>query len=101
VKCKGSKRKTTIEEATPDEVRALTEIAANIVKGNFQLDPKTIHKLRKHKHSVRNLSKKSLSHKKKKVFLVQQGGFLPILLAPVLTALGAIAGKAISSAIGL
>jgi hypothetical protein len=101
VKCKGTKRSNTIEQANPDEIRALTEIALNIINGNFELTPETVEKLKKHKEHIRNLAKRTLSHKKKKLFLVQKGGFLPFLITPVLSALGALAGRAIGNQLGL
>ena len=90
-----------MEEATPDQIRALSEIASNIVKGNFKVDSKTFKKLQKHKEHIRKLSKKTCSHIKKKAILTQKGGFLPLLVTPILSALGGIAGRVIGSQLGL
>jgi hypothetical protein len=95
------KRESLLENATKDEIQCLTEIAFNIVNGNFPLDSKTLEKLTKHKQEVRKLSKRPGSHHKKKKFLKQKGGFLPLLLTPVLSVLGTIAGSLINSQLGL
>ena len=100
-KCNDQTRKKLIESATPDQIRALTEIAMNIVCGNFPIAEHKFKKLSLHKDSIRKLSKRTLSHKKKKHLLLQKGGFLPFLISPVLSALGAIAGRAIGSQLGL
>lgn len=100
-KCSDDDRKNVIEKATHDQINSLTEIAQNILSGNFPLHDKRLKKLKKHKHSIRKLSKKTLSHTVKKKFLKQKGGFLPFLVAPVLSALGAIAGRVIGSQLGL
>ena len=95
------RRQSLLEGATKDEIHCLTEIAFNIVKGNFPLDNESLRKLTKHKQAVRKLSKTRGSHKKKKQFLKQKGGFLPLLLAPVLSILGTVAGGCINSLLGL
>jgi hypothetical protein len=94
-------RKKLIEDATPDQIRALSEIAHNVVNGNFTLSKNKLNQLKVHKHSIRTLSKKTTSHLKKKHLLLQKGGFLPFLITPVLSALGAVAGKFIATQIGL
>jgi hypothetical protein len=100
-KCDEPTRKKLIEDATPDQIRALSEIAHNIVNGNFTLSKHKLSQLKVHKHSIRKLSQKTTPHQKKKHLLLQKGGFLPFLIAPVLSALGAIAGKIIATHIGL
>ena len=94
-------RKRLINKASADEVRAISEIALNVVKGSFQINANIRDQLAEHKHHIRKLSKRTVSHKLKKHLLSQKGGFLPLLLSPVLSALGIIVGKTISSHIGL
>jgi hypothetical protein len=100
IKCNSSDRNILIQQASPDQIRALTEIAYNIVQGKFSLPHETLNKLKTHKLHIRKLSKKTVSHKDKKKLLVQKGGFLPLLVTPILSVLGAIAGKVISSQLG-
>lgn len=96
-----AERKRLIENASGEEINALTEIAMNITKGHFPVTQKHFHKLKKHKHIIRKLASKAIPHKAKKVILNQKGGFLPILVAPILAALGSIAGRLISYHLGL
>lgn len=94
-------RQKLIESATPDQIRVLTEIAMNILSGNFQLKNHHLKKLRDNKRVIRKLANTRVPHKIKKVLLNQSGGFLPFLVTPVLSALGAVAGRVISSQLGL
>lgn len=96
-----AERKKLIENATDEEMTVLTEIAMNITKGHFPVTDKHFHRLKKHKHVIRKLASPTLPHEAKKVILNQRGGFLPVLVAPVLAALGSIAGRLISYHLGL
>jgi len=94
-------RKHLIENASVEEIKVLTEIAMNITKGHFPVTHKHFHRLKRHKHIIRKLASASIPHKAKKVILNQKGGFLPVLVAPILAALGSIAGRLISYHLGL
>jgi hypothetical protein len=96
-----SERKILIENASDKEMSALTEIAMNITKGHFPVSDKHFHRLKRHKHIIRKLASIHIPHKAKKIILKQKGGFLPILVAPILSTLGAIAGRLISHHLGL
>src|SRR6266436_542356 len=96
-----TERKKLIENASDEEMHVLTEIAMNITEGHFPVTDKHFHRLKKHKHIIRKLASVSVPHKAKKVILNQKGGFLPILVAPVLAAIGSIAGRLISYHLGL
>lgn len=98
---KSEERKRLIENATVEEMKVLTEIAMNISKGHFPVTHKHFHRLKRHRHIIRKLASTSVPHKAKKVILNQKGGFLPVLVAPVLAALGSIAGRFISYHLGL
>lgn len=96
-----SDRDKLIADATPDQIRALTEIALNITSGNFTLGETHLSKLATHRHIIRKLAKRTLSHKKKKGILLQTGGFLPLLLTPILSALGSLVGRVVGSHLSL
>lgn len=100
-KCYGKKREKIINDASNEQIQSLTEVAHNIVKGNFPIPQKTLKKLSKHKIHIRKLSKLKPSSKSKRKLLIQKGGFLPLMITPVLSALGAVAGRAISTQLGL
>ena len=94
-------RKQLTDNASNDEIRCLSEIARNIISGKFKIPDEVHIDLLPHKHLIRKLSKKTLSHKIKKTVLKQKGGFLPFLISPVLSALGVVVGRLVSSHLGL
>ena len=63
-------------------VECLCECADNILRGNVQLTQAQKTKLRRYQAGLRTLAKKSISLQKKKNVL-QRGGFLGSLLAPI------------------
>ena len=63
-------------------VDCLCECADNILRGNVPLTKPQKEKLARNKAGLRALTKKSVSLKKKKAIL-QKGGFLGSLLAPI------------------
>lgn len=97
-KCKPGQRRKIFLEGGKDIKTCLSECALNILKGTVKLGPTQFKKLAKHKHLVRALSKKKVTYKKAED-IVQQGGFLPLLLSPILGALTSAAIKGIGNAI--
>ena len=67
----------------------LCECSKNILKGNVSLSSVQKKKLRCHKRSLRELTLKKTS-KKKRNKIVQKGGFLDALITPILSLLGGI-----------
>jgi len=94
-------REALIKKASSDNIDALSEVALNVLKGNLELSKTEKKKLQRHKKKLRVLGRRNISVKRKKSFLVQEGGFLPLMLTPFLSAAGYIAGRAISSALDL
>jgi len=99
--CKRGSRSTIIRKASNDNIDALSEVALNTLLGNIPLNQHQRRVLKKHRSAVRKLAHKKISRKRKKHFLVQKGGFLPLLLTPVLSILGGLAANALSSAVGI
>jgi len=64
----------------------LRECALNVLKGNVSLSDKHFKKLKLCKNHLRELSHKKTS-KKRRLQIEQKGGFLPLLLAPILGSL--------------
>ena len=75
-------RKHFITKADRSLVDCLCECADNILRGNVPLTKPQKVKLARNKAGLRALTKKSVSLKKKKAIL-QKGGFLGSLLAPI------------------
>ena len=93
--------KAMIKNADSGLIKCLCECALNILKGNVPLTPGQKLKLKRHKTQLRQLAKRGQAIGRKKVIL-QKGGFLPALLAPILgsilPAVGAGIGNLISAA---
>lgn len=78
--------KTLINEANSEFINCICECAKNVLNGNVPLTSKQAYKLEKHKHNLRTLINKRLRKDRKKNIL-QRGGFLPALLAPIAASL--------------
>ena len=83
--------KAVIRGASPDLINALCECSLNILKGNVRLTPTQKKRLLRYKHSLRALTKKGTSAKRKKQIL-HKGGFLGALIKPILGVLGGLLG---------
>ena len=81
-KAKPCMRKVLIDKADRSLVECLCEIADNVLRGNVHLTPQQKDKLKRNRIGLRQLTKKSVPLKTKKVIL-QKGGFLGSLLAPI------------------
>jgi hypothetical protein len=100
LKANNKKRTVILKEATPEFTKFLCEIVLNVLKGNIQLAEPHYKKLRRHKHTLLNLCKAKKSLKfRKKLLLKKAGGFLPLILPALISAIAGFAGEAISSSI--
>ena len=81
-RCNTKQRKVLLEKGGKPLQLCLRECAINVLKGNVHLTKSQLTKLRKYKTKLRDLSKKTTSHKKR-LEIEQRGGFLPLLLAPI------------------
>ena len=83
--------KAILKNATPQLIHTLCECCHNVLKGNVPLTKHQKTRLRRHKTSLRELTKKKLTVKKRKQIL-QRGGFIGALLGPVLSVLKGVLG---------
>lgn len=83
--CKPKLRKALLQNADSGLVKTINEIAYNILNGNNLIDKKTKAKLKKYKKHMRCLTSPKRSIASKRKLLVQNGGFLPTLIASILT----------------
>jgi hypothetical protein len=72
-------------------VKCLCECARNIIKGNVPLTSAQLKALRRKRQALKQLVLKKTSLTKKKK-LVQSGGFLGVLLPPIISAIGSLFG---------
>ena len=78
---------------TPGVKRLLRALAYNVLKGNVPMSRSQFQKLTRFKKSVRLLSCSDISDRRR-LALVQKGGLLPALIAPLLgSVLGGLTGK--------
>jgi hypothetical protein len=74
--------KAIIREGDRELITCLCECAKNILNGNVPLKKSHLKRLQRYRKDVRTIVKKRTSkHKKKKI--LQKGGFLSALLAPI------------------
>ena len=67
-------------------MRALREIAYNVLKGKLPLTSKQLARLKKHKKCVRLVANKNTSDQTR-VKIAQKGGFIGALITPLLAGL--------------
>jgi len=86
-RCKGKQRKRLLQKASGGVIRTIAQVAKNTINGNIPLSPHQKARLRRHKRTLRALSLAKSSIKRRRKILLQKGGaFLPLLLAPILSA---------------
>jgi hypothetical protein len=90
-------RKELIRTASKDQILSVCECAFNILQKNVQLTPYQLKQFRKAKRIVYKIADRTVPINTKKKVLEQSGGFLPLLLAPIVgSILGALAERVIS-----
>ena len=72
-------------------VRCISNCCLNVLKGNVPMSRGQLNKLRRRKHLLRQLASKQ-TPVKKKVSIIQKGGFLAALLPPIISVLGSFLG---------
>lgn len=94
---KKPQRDALINTASKDQILCLCDCAHNFLNGNIPLSDKDIKKLLRHQDIIRYLaSKKRENINNKKKLIIQSGGFLPILLSPLLGLAGSLLADTIS-----
>lgn len=80
--------KLIIEQASEDNILALTELAVNILRGKLEIGLESYVKLKVHSDLIRKLAKKSVSVKNKRKWLVRSIEVLPLIITPLVSCLG-------------
>jgi hypothetical protein len=91
--CNHKYRKDLIQAASPEQIACLCEATLNVVNKNVPITQAKIRKLKPFKRVIKKISFEKVPIEKKKKLLVQQGGFLPLILS---TVLGVLANKLLS-----
>ena len=75
----GKQRRDMIIAANGGQIKSISEIALNLLKGNILIPKSSFKRLKPYKDKLLYLSRKKPSLKQKKEVLNQKGGFLPAL----------------------
>lgn len=96
-KCNCRFRKHILKKAPKDLVYSICELVHNILQGKVPLNKEQFNKLKRHRSTLKRLASKKGGRKlkEKREILVQRGGFLPLILGPLV----GIASSLISSLI--
>ena len=91
-------REALINTASYDQIRCICDCAQNFLNENIPFTDTEIKQLLRHQNLIRYLaaSKNHRDIKHKKNLIIQNGGFLPLLLTPILTVAGSLLADAIS-----
>ena len=82
---------TVLHSASKDLVMALVECAKNVISGTVRLTNSQIAALRRQKNIITELVKvRTPLHRKKAI--LQSGGFLPLIIRPLISLLGGLLG---------
>ncbi len=87
--------KKFIQQADTHLINAICECSKNILRGNIKLSEEEYKRLKRYQSHLRQLSTRKTSLKKKKE-LIQKGGFLPALIAPLIGLLGSVISSVIA-----
>ena len=90
-KAKPSLRKAILTTASPELIRCICDCALNVLHRNIAITPHCKQKLSRHKTSLRKLTDKKVSLNTKRKIL-QQGGFLRLILSALAPLVGKILG---------
>jgi len=86
-------QKTLLRSVGPEIVRILARIAANIISGDFPLNPRQKRRLRPYQKTL--LSLRDNPKGRRRTLLKQKGGFLPLLIPLIASAVGGLLGKSL------
>jgi hypothetical protein len=98
-KCKPRQRQLFLDTANKDVIECICECIHNIAQGNVRIEKERKRKLAKHKSKLRKIVDKRTGIEAKRKLLSQSGGFLPLLLSPIIGLVGSLIGDAIAGAV--
>ena len=92
-------QKLLLETSNGEFIKAVCECCLNATLGNVHYSPKSKRKLKKFAPVIRKVASKNDKNKtikRKRQLLVQHGGFLPALLAPIISLAGGLIGELVA-----
>lgn len=73
-------RRSLLLQSSGRKLRLISECCLNFLRESFRVPPATVTKLRPYKRVIRTLATKRSPVGERRRLLVQQGGFLPLLI---------------------
>lgn len=96
-KAKPAQRKALLESADNSLIFCICECIDNIIRGNVKLTAAKKRELAKHVDILRKVADRKTKVQKKRALLIQKGGFLPALLAPIIGIAGSLIGDLVGN----
>ena len=87
------RRDSLVNLASPEEIRAITEIVKNCLVGNVPLHADCLSKMKRHRKKLRLISQRRYPVKRKKTLIKQTGGILSALIPLGVSALSSLIGQ--------
>ena len=85
-------RKALLEHSNKELIDTICECLKNILKGKLKISPQVLKKLKRRRRDLEEIQSKKTNIKRKKDLLIQQGGFLPAIIAPLLGIAASVIG---------
>ena len=82
--CPPRQRKSLIQYITDDQLRALSQIALNVLQGNVPITDSYKKKLKRYKDVIRSLASRQISKARKRRALLKFHTVVPLLIKPAL-----------------
>ena len=98
-KASPAQRKLLLEVASNDFITAICECCHNANLGNVPFKTREKKKLKKFAPVMRKLASKGQKYRRigqKRKLLIQEGGFLPALLTPIVSLVGGLVGELVA-----
>jgi hypothetical protein len=89
-------RRSVVNAADKDLIYCICECIQNVLAANVPVPFNTIKQLKPYKGTMESIVNKRTNIQHKKRLISQKGGFLPILLAPLLGVIGSLIGDTLA-----
>ena len=98
--CSAAERRNLLEHASNKNIKALSELCLNLLRGNLPIDDKTKSKFKKHQRSIQLLARRRVPLKNKREIINQRGsaGFLLPLASLAVPMLANLTGHLVNKA---
>jgi hypothetical protein len=88
-------RNAILKHSNKEVIICICEVIDNILRGNVPITTTQKKKLLRYKSELRRMANKQVGIAGKKKILLQKGGFLPVVLAPILGIAASLLGEAL------